>query len=114
MSEAEQASRASLCQVTLGPGAVSKPVRHRNMEEIWYFLEGEGLIWRCPPGADPMSVEPVSVHSGDAIVIPPGWYFQFRSSPDSALRFLCYTAPPWPGLEEALPAPYAGLGEPTV
>lgn len=89
-------------------------MRHRHVEEIWYFLEGEGLVWRCPPDKNPTSVEPVAVHPGDALVIPAGWSFQFRASPERPLRFLCYTAPPWPGPDEAVPALNSKLGPPTV
>lgn len=111
---AERATVASLCQATLGAGETSRPVRHRQVEEIWYFLEGEGLVWRCPPDVNPAGVEPMEVRPGDALVIPAGWSFQFQASPDQPLRFLCYTAPPWPGPDEALPATDGGLGPPTV
>lgn len=114
VGEAERATVASLCQSTLGPGHTSRPVRHRHVEEIWYFLEGEGLVWRCPPGLNPAGVEPVTVRAGDALVIPTGWCFQFRASHKGPLRFLCYTAPPWPGPDEAISAPPGGLGPPTV
>ena len=114
VGDGERASRASLCQATLGAGQTSRPVHHRHVEEIWFFLEGEGHVWRCPPEADPASVEPVGVQAGDALVIPAGWHFQFRASADRPLRFLCYTSPPWPGAEEAQPAPYGSLGPPTV
>ena len=114
VGEAERATVASLCQATLDAGHTSRPVRHRHVEEIWYFLEGEGLVWRCPPDLDPTGVEPVTVRAGDALVIPEGWCFQFRASLEGRLRFLCYTAPPWPGPDEAQPAPAGGLGPPTV
>ena len=114
VGEPERATAASLCQATLSAGETSRAVRHRHVEEIWYFLEGDGVVWRCPPGADPTSIEPVAVSPGDALVIPTGWSFQFRASLDGPLRFLCYTAPPWPGPDEAAPAPVSGLGRPTV
>jgi mannose-6-phosphate isomerase-like protein (cupin superfamily) len=114
VGESERATAASLCEAMLNAGHTSRPVRHRHVEEIWYFLEGDGMVWRCPPGADPEAVEPVAVHAGDALVIPAGWSFQFRASPDGPLRFLCYTAPPWPGPDEAAQAPPGGLGPPTV
>ena len=114
VGETEHATTASLCEATISAGETSRPVRHRQVEEIWYFLEGDGVVWRCPPDADPASVEPVIVRPGDALVIPAGWSFQFRASMDGPLRFLCYTAPPWPGPDEAAPAAYNGLGMPTV
>jgi mannose-6-phosphate isomerase-like protein (cupin superfamily) len=105
------ATRASLCEVRLGPGAVSRPISHRTVEEIWYVLRGRGRVWRSPPdgGAHSSDVEP-----GDALVIPKGWRFQFRAADGDGLRFLCYTSPPWPGPDEAEPAPPGGLGQPTV
>lgn len=114
VGERERASRASLCQATLGRGQTSRPVKHREVEEIWFFLEGEGHVWRCPPDADPTRVEAVAVRPGDALVIPAGWSFQFRASPGGPLRFLCYTSPPWPGDDEAQPASPGGLGPPTT
>ena len=104
---ADGATRASLCEVRLGAGAVSRPVRHRSVEEIWYVLEGEGDVWRGAAGV-------VAVRPGDALVIPTGSSFQFRAGPAAPLRFLCYTAPPWPGPAEALPAEPGGLGPATV
>jgi mannose-6-phosphate isomerase-like protein (cupin superfamily) len=106
----EGARRASLCEVRLAAGAVSRPVSHRSVEEIWYVLEGRGQVWRCPPGS---RADPIAIHPGDAIVIPATWAFQFAAG-GAPLRFLCYTAPPWPGPDEAVPAPPGGLGEPTV
>src|SRR5579884_1725609 len=99
---AEQAAaRASLCEVTLPTGQVSRPVWHRRVEEIWYVLEGHGEVWRCPPEASPEEVQPVAVGPGDALTIPTRWRFQFRASAEGPLRFLCYTCPPWPGPDEA-------------
>ena len=110
-ASAQGATRASLCEVRLSPGAVSRPVYHRSVEEIWYVLAGRGQVWRCPPGAE---AEPVDVRPGDTLVIPIGWRFQFRAAPDAGLRFLCYTSPPWPGPDEGQAADAGSLGEPTV
>lgn len=112
--DAHAATRASLCEVTLPAGGVSRPVWHRTVEEIWHVLEGHGDVWRCPPDAEPSSVPAVEVGPGDTLVIPTGWRFQFRAGAAWCLRFLCYTSPPWPGDDEAQPAESGGLGEPTV
>lgn len=110
----QQATRASLVEVSLAPGGVSRPVWHRTVEEIWYVLQGTGRVWRCPEGMAADSVAPVDVGPGDALAIPAGWKFQFSAGEDETLRFLCYTSPPWPGEDEAQPADAGGLGEPTV
>jgi len=44
--DAEEATRASLVEVRLPPGVVSRPVCHRTVEEIW-----RGLAGFCPPAA---------------------------------------------------------------
>ena len=108
------ASQASLCEVTLPADQVSRPVWHRQVEEVWYVLTGHGEVWRCPPDADPTRVAPVSVGPGDSLTIPTLWRFQFRASDNGPLRFLCFTAPPWSGPDEASPSEYGGLGPPTV
>lgn len=100
------AARASLVAVRLPAAHTSKPVRHRTVEEIWYFIAGEGRVWRQPP-AGQMRVERVG--PGSVLTIPTGWAFQFQAGADSDLRFLCYTSPPWPGDQEAEPAGPGGL-----
>ena len=114
------ATKSSMVEVTLPAGQVSRPVYHRTVEEIWYILEGEGQVWRCPPEAASVGPEPVEgpspqhVSPGDALVIPTGWRFQFAAGPNAPLRFLCHTTPPWPGEDEAVAAERGGLGEATV
>ena len=88
-----EARRASLVEVTLQPGRVSRPVRHRTVEEIWYFLAGTGRVW--------LDGAVTEVGPGSTVVIPTGCAFHFAATGDAPLRFLCYTSPPWPGDEEA-------------
>jgi mannose-6-phosphate isomerase-like protein (cupin superfamily) len=99
------ATRASLVEVRLGEGRVSRPVRHRAVEEIWYFLAGQGRVWHAG--------ETREVGPGDRLVIRAGVPFQFAADAGE-LRFLCFTSPPWPGDSEAEPSPEAGLGPPTA
>ncbi len=35
-----------LCHCTLRPRRVSKAVKHKTIEEIWYFIQGHGQFWR--------------------------------------------------------------------
>jgi mannose-6-phosphate isomerase-like protein (cupin superfamily) len=97
--------RASLVEVRLPADRTSRPVRHRSVEEIWYFTGGQGRLWLRSPAGE-VTVRPVQ--PGTAAVIPPGWAFQFQAA-DGDLRFLCYTSPPWPGDSEAEPAEPGGL-----
>lgn len=113
LGTAQAAESASLCEVTLDARQRSRPVWHRGVEELWYVLSGTGSVWRSAPGSDPHRALPVEVGPGDALVIPPGWHFQFAAGPQ-ALTFLCFTCPPWPGADEAQPAPFGGLGLPTL
>lgn len=100
------ARQASLVEVTLPAGDVSRPVRHRTVEEIWFFLEGRGRAW--------VDGEIHEVGPGSRLVIPTGRPFQFAAGPEGPLRFLCYTSPPWPGPEEAVSVEVSGLGPATV
>jgi len=89
--------RASMVHCTLPPGKVSLAVAHRSVEEIWYFLEGRGEVWR-KLGTDE---EVVQVSPGVSLTIPLGAHFQFRNSGDTPLRFVLAAVPPWPGDNEA-------------
>jgi mannose-6-phosphate isomerase-like protein (cupin superfamily) len=38
--------RGSMAQFTLPPGAVSRAVANRTVEELWCFVAGRGRMWR--------------------------------------------------------------------
>jgi mannose-6-phosphate isomerase-like protein (cupin superfamily) len=97
-----------LAHFELAAGQTSVAVRHRSVEEIWYFLGGTGEMWR--KSGDEEEVVPVS--TGVCITIPLGTSFQFRASGDEPLAAIGVTIPPWPGTGEALIV--SGLWEPTV
>ncbi len=107
-------SGASMVEVSLGKGEITRPVIHQTVEEIWYVLEGSGKVWRCPPQENPEDIKPYPVEKGNALSIPTHWSFQFSSTGNVPLKFLCITIPPWPGGDEAIPADYGGLGTPSV
>jgi len=92
----------------LGPGETSVAVLHRTIEEIWYFLEGRGEMWRKKDEDE----EIVEVGPGVCLTIPVGTSFQFRSFGFDALAAIGATMPPWPGAGEAVPTP--GPWTPTV
>lgn len=89
--------RAGTVHCTLPPGRVSLAVCHKTVEEIWYFLEGQGEVWRKIGNLE--NVIPVA--PGASLTIPTGAHFQFRNTGADPLRFLCATVPPWPGEDEA-------------
>jgi len=90
--------RGSMVHCTLPPGGVSKAVTHRTVEEVWYFLEGAGQVWRKSGAGE----EVRDVSAGVSLSIPLGAYFQFRNTGPAPLRFVIVTMPPWPGAEEAV------------
>ena len=82
----------------LPPGETSSAVRHRTVEEIWFFLSGRGEMWRKNAEQE----EIVAVDSGVCLTIPLGTEFQFRSFGHEALSAIGITMPPWPGEDEAV------------
>lgn len=90
-------ARGSMAHFRLPPGGVSKAVRHRTVEELWFFIAGRGQMWRRDDGGE----EVLDVSAGMSIDIPVGTRFQFRAAADSALEAVAVTMPPWPGMDEA-------------
>ena len=77
----------SLAEASLEPGAETARHHHRETEELYFVLEGTGLMELDGTTAD--------VGPGDAILIPPGARHQLRASEAGPLRFLCCCAPPY-------------------
>ena len=100
--------RGSMAAFRLAPGAVSKAVAHRTVEEIWYFTAGRGRIWRRLGEQE----EVTEVARGVSITIPTGAHFQFRCDSSAPLEAVAVTMPPWPGAHEAYPV--TGKWEPKV
>jgi mannose-6-phosphate isomerase-like protein (cupin superfamily) len=98
----------SMAHFELPAGAVSHAVTHRTVEEIWFVVSGSGSIWRRHEGADSID----TLTPGTSLTIPLGSAFQFRADGGSALAFVAITMPPWPGMDEAVPA--QGPWAPTV
>jgi mannose-6-phosphate isomerase-like protein (cupin superfamily) len=89
--------RASVIHCMLAPGAISRAVRHRSVEEIWYCLRGSGELWRSNAGRSCSdALVPGALHTIEA-----GTCFQFRCDSGDALEILITTVPPWPGAHEA-------------
>ena len=87
-----------LSHCTLPLKAVSRAVCHKTVEEIWYFIDGRGEVWRKLGDQE----ETVEATRGTSLTIPVGTHFQFRNTGDVPLRFIIATMPPWPGPDEAV------------
>ena len=98
----------SMAHFLLPAGQVSRAVRHRTVEEIWYVLSGAGEMWRSVEGDE--AIVPLS--PGTCLTIPAGTEFQFRSLGSEPLAAVAVTMPPWPGEDEAVMA--GGKWQPTV
>lgn len=93
-----QVNGGSMAYCVLQPSGVSLAVAHRTVEEVWYFVEGKGQVWRKQGARE----EVTDVYPGLSLSIPLGTHFQFRTIGDEPLGFVIATMPPWPGADEAV------------
>jgi mannose-6-phosphate isomerase-like protein (cupin superfamily) len=77
----------SLAEATLEPGQTTQRHYHREAEEIYFVLEGEGEM--------ELEGDRARVAQGEAIPIPPGARHQIRNIGVQALRILCCCSPPY-------------------
>ena len=106
-----QLSRGSMAHFELDQEVDETPavfVAHRTIEEIWYFVQGRGEMWRRQEDREAV----VPIEPGVCLTIPCGTRFQFRSFGDEPLAAIGVTMPPWPGQGEAYGV--EGKWEPTV
>ncbi len=101
-------TNGSMAHCTLLPGQVTKPVRHRTVEEMWHCTGGAGTLWRRLEGQE----ELLKLEKGVSCSIPTGTCFQFRADEGEPLEIVIATMPPWPGEDEAEPCD--GKWEPSL
>jgi mannose-6-phosphate isomerase-like protein (cupin superfamily) len=87
----------SMAHFRLAAGQVSRAVRHRTVEEIWFILSGRGEMWRSADGEEAVT----ALMPGTCLAIEAGTRFQFRAAADEPLAAVAITMPPWPGEHEA-------------
>ncbi len=97
-----------MAHFSLRPGQVSRAVRHRSVEEIWFILSGTGAMWLSEGTEETV----LGLAPGVSLTIPVGTRFQFRAIGDQPLTAVAVTMPPWPGDAEA--EFVAGAWEPDV
>ncbi len=93
------ASRGGMAHFELGVSETSIAQRHRTVEEIWFVVNGLGLMWREPPDGPSRVIE---LRPGVSLTIPVGTRFQFRNTGRTPLAAIGVTMPPWPGPDEAV------------
>lgn len=95
--ELVSAKGGSMAHCKLPGGATSMAVMHRTVEEVWYFIQGRGQVWRKSETTESV----VDVQPGMSLSIETGTHFQFHNTGDEDLCFIIVTMPPWPGEDEA-------------
>ena len=93
--------QASMAHGTLDVSRTSLAVVHRTVSELWYVVGGSAEVWR-KVGDDESTV---TVARGDALTIPLGAAFQYRTLGDTPFEFIMCTMPAWPGHDEAVTVP---------
>ncbi len=93
-----RSARGSMAQFALPPGAVSRAVAHRTVEELWSIVAGTGRMWRRLGAQE----EIVALGPGTSLSLPVGTSFQFRCDGPAPLVAIGVTMPPWPGEDEAV------------
>jgi mannose-6-phosphate isomerase-like protein (cupin superfamily) len=102
------AQGGSMAHFRLPAGQVSRAVRHRTVDEIWYVLSGQGEMWRSIGGQDDIAI----LAPGTCLTIEAGVTFQFRAGGAEPLAAVAITMPPWPGEGEA--EILAGMWDPAI
>ena len=87
-----------LSHCTVPVNKVSTAVVHRTVGEIWYFISGNGEVWRKKGKQEAVD----AVGSGCCLNIPCGTSFQFRNIGDEPLCLIIATISRWPGPQEAV------------
>ena len=79
--------RYSFAHATVAPRQATKPHRLKDCSEVYYILEGNGVMH--------INDEYHEVSRGSLIYIPPGVTQYIRNTANSALQFICIVDPAW-------------------
>jgi mannose-6-phosphate isomerase-like protein (cupin superfamily) len=77
----------SLAEATVPPGGETVEHFHREIEEIYHFVQGSGLMR--------LGSQEARVRAGDSVVIAPGLPHKLWNTGDEPLVLLCCCAPPY-------------------
>lgn len=95
--EKNLALRCSIAHAFVRPNEFTQLHKLRTSAEVYYFLEGEGII--CVAG------ETARVRPGLAVYVPPGAEQYLINTGPSNLSFLCIVDPMWQADDEQLQQP---------
>jgi mannose-6-phosphate isomerase-like protein (cupin superfamily) len=94
-NEAEAlAIRYSIAHVIVKPGEATLPHTLKTSAEVYYILEGDGIMY--------INEEYAAVHSGQAVYIPPNSTQYIQNTGTADLQFLCIVDPMWRREDEEL------------
>ncbi len=71
----------------IDPGSSSNPHAHERNEEVFYVVDGEGVV--------EVDDERVDVAPGSVVVVPPGQVHRLVNRGARTLKVLCCAAPPF-------------------
>ena len=93
-------SRLSIAEALVAVGQRTMKVYHQTIyEEIWYFLQGTGIMHLQQRSAEDEEV--FAIERGASVLIRAGDGFWVENTGQTDLVFLCCGSPPWPGSQEA-------------
>ncbi|MCL0070529.1 cupin domain-containing protein [Dehalococcoidia bacterium] len=81
------AQRLNLAQVNIDEGRAAQLHLHRQTEEIYFILEGQGEVT--------IGENAYSVSQGYAVLIPPGCVHTIKNSGRTTLQLLAINSPPY-------------------
>ena len=84
----------SVAHAILKPGKSSLPHKLKTSAEVYYIIEGKGLMH--------IEDESTDFHTGQAIYIPPNSKQYIKNTGNSDIKFLCIVYPPWQDEDEEL------------
>jgi len=77
----------SLAHAIVKPGERSQHHRLKTSSELYYILEGNGIMF--------IDDDSENIRSGQAIYVPPNSKQHIQNTGGSDLKFLCIVSPPW-------------------
>lgn len=77
----------SIATILLDPGKSSTPHFHKEMEEIYYIIDGEGFI--------EIDEQITAIKSGHAILLPIGSKHKITNTGKNVMKFISVDSPPF-------------------